>query len=75
MEASGLNEDGKGRKIIVTGCLAQRYGGQLAEDMPEAGQCRLPAPAALWSQGGTMRRRPPRPSVRAAAVAASAWVM
>lgn len=36
MAAAGLNEDGKKRKIIVTGCLAQRYGGQLAQDLPEA---------------------------------------
>jgi len=36
MEASRLNEDGKGRKIVVTGCLAQRYGEQLADELPEA---------------------------------------
>uniref|UniRef100_A0A7S3VK66 Uncharacterized protein n=1 Tax=Dunaliella tertiolecta TaxID=3047 RepID=A0A7S3VK66_DUNTE len=36
MEAAALNEDGKRRKIVVTGCLAQRYNSQLAQDMPEA---------------------------------------
>lgn len=36
MEAAALNQDGKGRKIVVTGCLAQRYGQQLAADLPEA---------------------------------------
>lgn len=34
--AAALNEDGRRRKIIVTGCLAQRYSGQLAQDLPEA---------------------------------------
>ena len=28
--------NGKKRKIVVTGCLAQRYNTQLAADMPEA---------------------------------------
>lgn len=36
MAASALNADGKKRKIIVTGCLAQRYSDQLAQDLPEA---------------------------------------
>eukprot|EP00879_Flechtneria_rotunda_P019488 GHRR01020467.1.p1 GENE.GHRR01020467.1~~GHRR01020467.1.p1 ORF type:complete len:471 (+),score=125.87 GHRR01020467.1:797-2209(+) len=36
VEAAGLNEDGKKREILVTGCLAQRYGSSLAEDLPEA---------------------------------------
>ncbi|KAI8463285.1 MAG: hypothetical protein J3K34DRAFT_381047 [Monoraphidium minutum] len=36
IEAARLNEDGKQRRVIVTGCLAQRYGGSLAEDLPEA---------------------------------------
>ncbi len=36
VEASGLNEDGKRRQVIVTGCLAQRYGPSLAQDLPEA---------------------------------------
>ena len=36
MEAAGLNEDGKKRKIVVTGCMAQRYSSQLAQDLPEA---------------------------------------
>eukprot|EP00775_Hariotina_reticulata_P010662 gene10662-10821_t len=36
VEASSLNSDGKKRPIIVTGCLAQRYGQSLAEDLPEA---------------------------------------
>ena len=36
MAAAGLNEDGKRRKVVVTGCLAQRYSEQLAKDLPEA---------------------------------------
>jgi ribosomal protein S12 methylthiotransferase len=37
MAAAGLGEeDGRARKVVVTGCLAQRYGDQLAEAMPEA---------------------------------------
>jgi hypothetical protein len=36
MGASQLNGDGRRRKIVITGCLAQRYGEQLAADMPEA---------------------------------------
>lgn len=36
MAAAALNEDGKQRKVIVTGCLAQRYSEQLAKDLPEA---------------------------------------
>lgn len=36
VEAAGLNEDGRRRKIVVTGCLAQRYSEQLAADLPEA---------------------------------------
>lgn len=35
--AAGLGaEDGRRRKVVVTGCLAQRYGEQLAEALPEA---------------------------------------
>lgn len=36
VEAASLNEDGKQRKVVVTGCLAQRYSEQLAADLPEA---------------------------------------
>lgn len=36
IEAAGLNEDGKKRKIVITGCMAQRYSDQLANDLPEA---------------------------------------
>ncbi|KAF8060109.1 rimO [Scenedesmus sp. PABB004] len=36
VEAAGLNQDGKRRQILVTGCLAQRYGPALAADLPEA---------------------------------------
>lgn len=36
VEAAALNEDGKRRQVIVTGCLAQRYGPSLAEGLPEA---------------------------------------
>ncbi|GFR42266.1 hypothetical protein Agub_g3163 [Astrephomene gubernaculifera] len=36
VEAASLNEDGRKRKLVVTGCLAQRYSQQLAADLPEA---------------------------------------
>jgi tRNA A37 methylthiotransferase MiaB len=36
VEAASLNEDGKQRKVVVTGCLAQRYGQSLSADLPEA---------------------------------------
>lgn len=36
IEAASLNEDGRKRRVIVTGCLAQRYGESLAADLPEA---------------------------------------
>ncbi|GFH20823.1 MTTase N-terminal domain-containing protein [Haematococcus lacustris] len=36
MAAAALNADGKQRRIVVTGCLAQRYAEQLAADLPEA---------------------------------------
>lgn len=37
VEAAGLNTTGdKKRQIVVTGCLAQRYGENLAADLPEA---------------------------------------
>ncbi|KAG2500299.1 hypothetical protein HYH03_001877 [Edaphochlamys debaryana] len=36
VEAASLNEDGRRRKVVVTGCLAQRYSNQLAADLPEA---------------------------------------
>ncbi|EFJ53100.1 hypothetical protein VOLCADRAFT_127348 [Volvox carteri f. nagariensis] len=36
VEAASLNEDGKRRKVVITGCLAQRYSDQLASDLPEA---------------------------------------
>ncbi|KXZ52292.1 hypothetical protein GPECTOR_10g924 [Gonium pectorale] len=36
VEAASLNEDGKRRKLVITGCLAQRYSEQLAADLPEA---------------------------------------
>jgi tRNA A37 methylthiotransferase MiaB len=36
VEAAGLNADGKRRQVVVTGCLAQRYGPALASDLPEA---------------------------------------
>ena len=34
-EASGYKADGKARRVIVTGCLAQRYAGELAAELPE----------------------------------------
>ena len=36
VEAASLNEDGRRRKIVITGCLAQRYSDELAADLPEA---------------------------------------
>jgi ribosomal protein S12 methylthiotransferase len=36
IEAASLNEDGKRRRVVVTGCLAQRYSDSLAADLPEA---------------------------------------
>ncbi|EIE24277.1 MiaB-like tRNA modifying enzyme [Coccomyxa subellipsoidea C-169] len=36
MEASELKKDGQVQKVIVTGCLAQRYSTELAESLPEA---------------------------------------
>jgi ribosomal protein S12 methylthiotransferase len=36
VEAAGLSADGKRRQVVVTGCLAQRYGPALAADLPEA---------------------------------------
>jgi ribosomal protein S12 methylthiotransferase len=38
VEAASLNAAGGGKKrqIVVTGCLAQRYGDSLAADLPEA---------------------------------------
>jgi tRNA A37 methylthiotransferase MiaB len=35
-EAAGYKKDGKARRVIVTGCLAQRYAGELAAELPEA---------------------------------------
>mmetsp|Transcript_3953 Transcript_3953/g.11192 ORF Transcript_3953/g.11192 Transcript_3953/m.11192 type:complete len:528 (-) Transcript_3953:374-1957(-) len=34
--ASGFKQEGKAKKVIVTGCLAQRYSQELAEQLPEA---------------------------------------
>mmetsp|Transcript_4375 Transcript_4375/g.10937 ORF Transcript_4375/g.10937 Transcript_4375/m.10937 type:complete len:524 (-) Transcript_4375:230-1801(-) len=36
LAASGMKADGTVKKVIVTGCLAQRYSEQLAEQLPEA---------------------------------------
>lgn len=36
LAASGMKEGGKVKKVIVTGCLAQRYSQELADQMPEA---------------------------------------
>lgn len=41
MAAAGLNEDGRKRKVVVTGCLAQRYSHELAKDLPEADLVRV----------------------------------
>lgn len=36
MEAAQLKADGKAQRVIVTGCLAQRYSQDLADQLPEA---------------------------------------
>ncbi|RKY70056.1 MAG: 30S ribosomal protein S12 methylthiotransferase RimO, partial [Candidatus Latescibacterota bacterium] len=36
LEAARLKEDGKPKKLVVTGCLAQRYRKQLEQQLPEA---------------------------------------
>ena len=41
-EAAGYKKDGKARRVIVTGCLAQRYAGELAAELPEARRRCLP---------------------------------
>lgn len=35
-EAAQLKTDGKAKRVVVTGCLAQRYGAELAGELPEA---------------------------------------
>ncbi|WP_153397836.1 30S ribosomal protein S12 methylthiotransferase RimO [Ornithinicoccus halotolerans] len=36
LEAHGLKEQGRTRAVVAVGCLAERYGRQLAEQLPEA---------------------------------------
>ncbi|HEX5968000.1 MAG TPA: 30S ribosomal protein S12 methylthiotransferase RimO [Intrasporangium sp.] len=36
LEASDLKEDGRTRAVVAVGCLAERYGKDLAEQLPEA---------------------------------------
>ncbi|EFN60061.1 hypothetical protein CHLNCDRAFT_133327 [Chlorella variabilis] len=36
IEAARMKEDGRVRRVVVTGCLAQRYSQELAEQLPEA---------------------------------------
>jgi len=36
VEAAQLKQTGKAKKIVVTGCLAQRYSEELADQLPEA---------------------------------------
>jgi ribosomal protein S12 methylthiotransferase len=36
LEASALKESGQTRAVVAVGCLAERYGGQLAAELPEA---------------------------------------
>ena len=36
LEASALKETGQTRAVVAVGCLAERYGGQLAAELPEA---------------------------------------
>ncbi|AKT52206.1 30S ribosomal protein S12 methylthiotransferase RimO [Arsenicicoccus sp. oral taxon 190] len=36
LEASDLKESGRTQKVVAVGCLAERYGAELAEQLPEA---------------------------------------
>src|SRR5689334_16839561 len=36
LEASDLKAEGRTQKVVAVGCLAERYGKQLAEQLPEA---------------------------------------
>jgi ribosomal protein S12 methylthiotransferase len=36
LEASGLKGEGRTQKVVAVGCLAERYGEQLAAELPEA---------------------------------------
>src|SRR3954452_24941834 len=36
LEAADLKGSGRTRAVVAVGCLAERYGGQLAEALPEA---------------------------------------
>src|SRR3954466_12548306 len=36
LEASDLKSGGRTRKVVAVGCLAERYGEQLAQQLPEA---------------------------------------
>lgn len=36
MEAARLKKDGVVKRVVITGCLAQRYSEELAESLPEA---------------------------------------
>ncbi|HEY7717474.1 MAG TPA: 30S ribosomal protein S12 methylthiotransferase RimO, partial [Pedococcus sp.] len=36
LEASAAKEDGRTRAVVAVGCLAERYGEQLAAELPEA---------------------------------------
>lgn len=36
LEAAGLRDSGSAAKVVAVGCMAQRYGAQLAEALPEA---------------------------------------
>ena len=36
LEASDLKEEGRTRAVVAVGCLAERYGKDLAEQLPEA---------------------------------------
>jgi ribosomal protein S12 methylthiotransferase len=35
LEFARLKEEGRLKKIIVAGCLAQRYGGEILKELPE----------------------------------------
>src|SRR5580765_4371030 len=57
LELARLKEGGRCRALIVTGCLTQRYGGEIMREMPEIdgilGTSNLPAIVDLVRQAAT----------------------
>lgn len=47
LELSKRKEDGSCRKLIVTGCLVERYAGELSRELPEVD--------AFWGTGSLLR--------------------